>query len=146
MECIPAFKLALSLIAFAATSAHAAITLYNNDFPDGKIGTASRPDTGAGERESADDFLLKTGASLTNATFTGLLPANANVNKVIVEIYRVFPNDSDVSRTSGPPTFSNLPAIPTRVNSPSDVAFRERVSGTDLQYTTTKLPGSFVVA
>jgi hypothetical protein len=31
-----------------------------------------------------------------------------------VEIYRVFPADSDVGRTSGPPTFSTSPSIPAR--------------------------------
>jgi hypothetical protein len=38
----------------------------------------------------------------------------------VVEIYRVFPKDSDVGRTSGPPTFST-PQVPTRANPPSDV-------------------------
>jgi hypothetical protein len=46
---------------------------------------------------------------------------------VVVEIYRVFPNDSDVGRTSGPPTFST-DRVPTRVNSPADVAFAARAS------------------
>jgi hypothetical protein len=45
----------------------------------------------------------------------------------VVEIYRVFPLDSDVGRTSGPPTFSTA-QVPTRVNSPSDVAFTTRSS------------------
>jgi hypothetical protein len=36
-----------------------------------------------------------------------------------VEIYRVFPNDSNVGRTSGPPNFSTV-NVPTRTNSPSD--------------------------
>jgi hypothetical protein len=132
MKHLTKLKIVLSLIAFAATSAGAATTvLYNNDFPDGLMGTASRPDSGTGERETADDFVLTTGASVTGAAFTGLMPANASVKSVVVEVYRVFPKDSDVGRTSGPPTFSNLPQIPTRVNSPSDVAFGERVSGWD---------------
>jgi PEP-CTERM motif len=66
--------------------------------------------------------------SITSATFTGLLTGGAtvaNVGEVVVEIYRVFPNDSDVGRTSGPPTFST-PQVPTRVNSPSDVALDRR--------------------
>ena len=69
------------------------------------ITTASRPDTGAPfEIESADDFLTTGPTSLTSATFTGLLTGGAtpaNVGKVVVEIYRVFPNDSNERRTSG---------------------------------------------
>jgi hypothetical protein len=39
-----------------------------------KIATATRPDTGAPfEIESADDFVLTSGGSITSATFTGLL-------------------------------------------------------------------------
>src|SRR5262249_4452539 len=67
---------------------------------------------------------------LTHATFTGLLTGGANpgqINDVVVEIYRVFPKDSDVGRTSGPPTFGT-DRVPTRVNSPSDVAFDSRDS------------------
>jgi len=146
MKHVTAFKLVLPLVAFAATSASATTILYNNDFPDGRIGTASRPDSGSGERESADDFFLSTGANVTGAAFTGLIPANASVKSVIVEIYRVFPTDSDVGRTSGPPLFSNLPAIPTRVNSPSDVALDQRASGTGLQYSATSLQNGFTVA
>src|SRR5215468_558863 len=93
------------------------------------IATASRPDTGAPfEIESADDFVTTGPTSLTSATFTGLLTGGttpANVGKVVVEIYRVFPNDSNVDRTSGAPFFST-PEVPTRVNSPSDVELDDR--------------------
>jgi len=93
------------------------------------IATASRPDTGAPfEIESADDFVTTGPTSLTSATFTGLLTGGttpANVGKVVVEIYRVFPNDSNVGRTSGAPFFST-PEVPTRVNSPSDVELDDR--------------------
>src|SRR5262249_57331019 len=51
-----------------------------------------------------------------------------DVKITVVDLYRVFPLDSDVGRTSGPPTFST-PQVPTRVNSPSDVAFVSRDSG-----------------
>ena len=54
--------------------------------------------------KSADDFILGTHTSITGATFTGLLTGRAplsSVGEVRVEIYRVFPNDSDVGRTSG---------------------------------------------
>jgi hypothetical protein len=91
------------------------------------MATATRPDTGAPfEIEAADDFVLTSGGSITSATFTGLLTGTMpTVGEVKVEIYRVFPNDSDVGRTSGPPTFST-PEVPTRVNSPSDVEFADR--------------------
>src|SRR5262249_20208265 len=96
---------------------------FSTGNPDGKMASASRPANGAAfEIESADDFLLTTATEIKSATFTGLIPSGATINQVVVEIYRVFPNDSDVSRTSGPPTFST-PQVPTRVNSPSDVAF-----------------------
>jgi len=49
----------------------------------------------------------------------------ADIGEVRVEIYRIFPKDSDVSRTSGPPTFSTT-QVPTRVNSPSDVELEDR--------------------
>jgi hypothetical protein len=93
------------------------------------IATATRPaSAGKFEIESADDFFLTSATSITNATFTGLLTSGAttaNIGEVRVEIYRVFPVDSDVGRTSGPPTFST-PQVPTRVNSPSDVEFDDR--------------------
>jgi hypothetical protein len=65
---------------------------------------------------------------------------------VRVEIYRVFPNDSDVGRTSGPPTFSTS-QVPTRVNSPSDVAFSE-VDAADgsLRFSTDVLAATFTAS
>src|SRR4029077_19664216 len=58
-----------------------------------------------------------------------------DITQVQIEIYRVFPNDSDVGRTSGPPTFSTT-QVPMRVNSPSDVAFdtRNSLSGGGLNF------------
>ncbi len=102
--------------------------LFSTGDPDGKMATASRPaSAGKFEIESADDFVLTQPTSITNATFTGLLTGGATVadiGQVRVEIYRVFPNDSDVGRTSGPPTFSTS-NVPTRVNSPSDNEFHD---------------------
>jgi hypothetical protein len=94
---------------------------FSTGSPDGKIATASRPDSGGGvfEIEPADDFTLTGPTSITSATFTGLLPENfqGSIGQVVVEIYRVFPKDSDTNRT---------PNVPTRTNSPSDAAFGER--------------------
>ena len=102
---------------------------FSTGNPDGLMATASRPESaGKFEIESADDFALASTTAIQSATFTGLLTGGASVSdigEVRVEIYRVFPLDSDVSRTSGPPTFST-PKVPTRVNSPSDVELADR--------------------
>jgi hypothetical protein len=100
---------------------------------NGQIATASRPSSpGKIEIETGDDFVVSGGTlKLTSATFQGLIPTGSslsNIGTVRVEIYRVFPADSDVGRTSGPPTFSTS-QVPTRVNSPSDVALDSRESG-----------------
>jgi len=119
---------------------------------DGKIATASRPSSaGKIEIESADDFVVTGGnLSLTSATFQGLIPTGASlssIGSVGVEIYRVFPLDSDVTRTSGAPTFSTS-QVPTRVNSPSDVEFASRDSGSGggLTFTPGILASSFTAA
>jgi PEP-CTERM motif len=93
---------------------------FSTGAPDGKMAMATRPDAGGKiEIESADDFVLQGTTQLNSATFTGLLPSNSSLTDILdvrIEIYRVFPKDS------GP--FDNN--VPTRVNSPSDVAFDER--------------------
>ena len=129
-----------SLIA-VAVPANASSFNFSTGDPDGKMATASR--TGPGfEIESGDDFALLAQTLIKNATFTGLVPTGASVSNVTVEIYRVFPNDSDVGRTSGAPFFSTT-QVPTRLNSPSDVAFDSRSSGTGLSFSTNVLAGSF---
>ena len=86
--------------------------------------------------------------SIKTATFTGLLiggATTANIGEVRVEIYRVFPADSNVARTSGPPNFST-PQVPTRVNSPSDVELDDRDTAPppgNLTFTTKVLSGTF---
>ncbi len=115
---------------------------FSTGVPDGLIATGSRPDSpGKIEIESADDFLLTSQTLIDHATFTGLLTggaSTANISQVVVEIYRVFPNDSDTSRT---------PNVPTRMNSPSDVAFDDRDSAASgLSFTTTVLNQSFTAA
>jgi hypothetical protein len=123
--------------------AQASPFFFSTGNPDGKIATATRPGAGTFEIESADDFVLTSATALHSATFTGLIPTGSSVQNVVVEIYRVFPKDSDVGRTSGPPTFSTS-QVPTRVNSPSDVAFdtRESASG-GLSFITNVLAASF---
>jgi IPT/TIG domain len=98
---------------------------FSTGLPDGKVATISEPPNAHNSKvefESADDFNLTTETRINHASFTGLLTGGAtlkDVQNVFLTIYRVFPNDSNVGRTSGPPTFST-PQVPTRVNSPAD--------------------------
>ena len=123
--------LTASLAILAVSPACADPFFFSTGDPDGLIATASRPDSpGRPEIESADDFVLTQNTRITGGSFTGLLTGGASmasISEVVVEIYRVFPLDSDVTRTSGPPTFSTV-QVPTRVNSPSDDAFATRSS------------------
>jgi len=112
--------LGLALVAIASVPAAGTPFTFSNGSPDGLMAMASRP--GVSEIEAADDFAVTGPTTLTGATFTGLIPAGTpltNITEVVVEIYRVFPNDSDQTRT---------PNVPTRVNSPSDTAFDSRDS------------------
>jgi hypothetical protein len=124
-----------------------AAPFFSTGTPDGKIATASRPGSaGISEIESADDFILGSATTLTGASFTGLVPVGSSIKDVIVEIYRVFPLDSDIGRTSGAPIFST-PQVPTRMKSPSDVALASRDSGgASLSFTTSVLAASFTTA
>jgi hypothetical protein len=103
--------------------------VFNTGNPDGLMATATRPESaGKFEIETGDDFVLTQQTLITGAAFTGLIPSGASISdikNVVVEVYRVFPADSNQGRTSGPPTFST-PNVPTRVNSPSDVALDKR--------------------
>ena len=127
----------------AATPTQAASPFhFSTGNPDGKIATASRPGPASGtnqETESADDFALSAAETvIDHATFIGLIPGKVSVSditQVRVEIYRVFPKDSDTSRT---------PQVPTRANSPSDVEFDDRDSATGaLTFTAEVLDSDF---
>ena len=144
------FAIPLSLLGclFALPAAADTPFFFSTGIPDGNMATATRPGVSAFEIKSADDFVLTKSTSITSATFTGLLPLGASaadVKDVVVEIYQVFPKDSDVGRTSGPPTFST-PQVPTRVNSPSDNAFDTRDSTTGLTFSTRVVSDSFTAA
>lgn len=133
---------AVSICLLTALPAAATPFFFSTGNPDGKMATASRPDVPPGsEIESADDFILSTETKITSATFTGLLPLGAplsSISDVVVEIYRVFPKDS-----TNPPDGR----VPTRTNSPSDVAFdsRESAAGT-LSSTPSIVSASFTAA
>jgi len=103
------------------------------------IAVASRPDTGGVlEKESADDFVTTGLTTINGATFTGLLTGTTpTIGEVTVEIYRVFPFDSSV-----PPSTT----VPTRANSPSDVAFASRTSGAGLTFSTSVLSLTFTAS
>ena len=115
--------LGVALAAIASVPASGAPFTFSNGSPDGRMAMASRPAFGGSlEIEAADDFALTGPTTITGATFTGLIPTGApltSITKVVVEIYRVFPEDSDQGRT---------PHVPTRVNSPSDNALASRDS------------------
>jgi hypothetical protein len=96
--------------------ASASSFFFSTGSPDALIGTLSRPaSTGLVQTETADDFILSQCVVISQATFTGLLTSGASlasINNVEVEVYHVFPADSDANRTIN---------VPTRANSPSDV-------------------------
>ena len=109
--------LALALAVCYAIPAWADSFSFSTGSPDGKLGALSRPAGSQGiETETADDFVLTQPTVISSATMHGLLiPAGTPVSsltRVEVEIYHVFPLDSDTVRT---------PNVPTRTNSPSDV-------------------------
>lgn len=126
-------------LALHASIAQATPFLFNNGLPDGRMAAAARPaDGAAGQIETADDFIIENQTRLTSATFTGLLASGAtlaSLRDVTVELYRTFPFDSDTARSI---------RVPTRANSPSDVAFGARsVSATTLSFSAVVLNAAF---
>src|SRR5258707_13834624 len=90
---------------------------FSTGNPDGKMATLSRPASpGKIQTETADDFTIVSNTTLiSQATFTGLIPSGAPLSSALnveIEIYHVFPNDSDTNRTLH---------VPPRANSPGDV-------------------------
>ena len=130
---------AFGLTVLAAGPAMGAV-IYNNLTPNNLMAIATRPDTPSFEIEAGDDFVLGSRTSINGASFTGLFVPGptggaTSVSQVIVEIYRVFPLDSNTART---------PNVPTRANSPSDVAFDSRDSGANsLIFNTNVLAATF---
>jgi hypothetical protein len=134
----------LGVPALLAAPAAADTFFFSTGTPDGKIATLSRQASpGLLETETADDFILKTATSLTQATFTGLLPMGSSpsdVSNVEIEFYHVFPKDS---------AFPPSPNVPSRVNSPADVeigsATRDGAAGT-LNFSASILNSNFTAA
>lgn len=136
------FWLIASLVTTAALPALADPVAFSTGTVDGRMAAASRlPTAGRFEIETADDFTVAARTGFTHATVTGLLVGGASVadiQAVATEIYRVFPLDSNSAST---------PVVPTRVNSPSDVATAIRDSaGGGLSYTATVLSSSFTAS
>jgi hypothetical protein len=110
-------------VAGLAASAGAQTVVFSTNKPDLRMGVAARPEAeNAVEIEAADDFVLTADTRLTGVNLVGLVPPGTpwcNITRVTVQVYRVFPLDSDPGRTA---------RVPTRVNSPADVAFVSRDS------------------
>jgi hypothetical protein len=126
--------LLLSLV----STASADVFSFSTGNVDGGMAMASRPDgNGKIEIEAADDFILPSTTSISSATFTGLITRGtaADISQINVEIYRVFPKDSGVPSGN----------VPTRVNSPSDVAFnnRDTAGGGIASFSTALLSNNF---
>jgi hypothetical protein len=137
--------LAVAVSMLSAAPAFADPFAFSTGSVTNQIAIASRPDAGGKtEREAADDFVTTAQTMITSATFTGLfvgLPGAGapTLGEVVVEMYRVFPKDSDTVRT---------PNVPTRANSPSDVAFDSRDSAVagQLSFSTAVLNTSFTAS
>jgi len=132
----------IGLSLFISGAARAGVFTFSTGDPDGKMATLVRPSgTGSLETETGDDFLLSSQTSINGATFTGILTngtSASNITQVLLEIYRVFPNDSQ-----DPPSGH----VPTRMNSPSDVAFQDRDSSAgSLTFSTEDISDNFSAA
>ena len=125
-----------------ATPVWAGTFSFTTGNTDGLLGALSRSEsTGKIETETADDFILTETTVINAATITGLITAPlANISNVEVELYHVFPLDSDTLRQ---------PRVLTRVNSPADIeidaATRDGSDGT-LGFSASPLNASFSVA
>jgi hypothetical protein len=136
----PAAIAALTFAAMLPLPAVADSFTFSTGLPDGRIATLSQPGGGLGvETETADDFILSQPTSLTQATFTGLIPSGVSVTRVEIEFYHVFPTDS-----AFPPSGN----VVSRTNSPADVeiasATRNSLAGT-LSFSTITLSPNFSV-
>ncbi len=130
----------LVLICCSVVPARAGDIFISTGDPDGKMAMATRPSgNGKIEIEAADDFILTQDSKINGISFTGLFSGRstaADISQVVIEIYRVFPQDS------GEPPDLN---VPTRSNSPSDIAFASRDSAASggLTFTTNALNPTF---
>jgi hypothetical protein len=125
----------LVFLCFRATPAMADL-IFSTGNPDGLMAMASRAPNS--QIEAADDFIITRSTTITSATFTGLITGGvplSNIGEVNIDLYHVFPTDSDTVRT---------PNVPTRVNSPADTEFdgRNSVAG-DMSFVTSIIGAGF---
>ena len=106
---------AILATAFGVAPLSATSFFFTAGTADGRLASLSQPASSSKlETETADDFILSETTVIRGATITGLVVANAaqpSIENVEIEIYRVFPNDSQ------PPSGN----VPSRMNSPADV-------------------------
>ena len=141
-------RIGIAALAFAAVvmplPAAADAFMFSTGNPDGRMATVTRPESaGKIQIETADDFVLTAQTSITQATFTGLIPLGASlssIKNVEIEFYHVFPTDS-VNPPSG--------NVVSRTNSPADVeiaaATRDAAAGA-LSFSASLVNSSFMVA
>ena len=136
------WSIAILAAGLAVAPLSAASFFFTTGNADGRLASLSQPGTSTKlETETADDFILSETTVITGATITGLIVPNAaspSIDNVEVEIYRVFPNDSQPA--SG--------TVPSRMNSPADneidVATRDARRGT-LSFATRIQDANFTV-
>ena len=123
MKTIARMALTSMFSLWLTTPASADLFSFTTGTPDGLLGALSQPAApGTLETETADDFILSQATFISGASIVGLIPPGAplaGISNVEVEVYHVFPADSDTSRSAN---------VPTRANSPSDVVFNTRDS------------------
>jgi hypothetical protein len=144
MKTINCITVGAATLLLLASHAPAASFSFSTGEPDGNIATLSRPASpGKLQTETVDDFVATQAVVISQATFTGLLPAGADlttISGVEIEFYHVFPGDSAL-----PPSGN----VPTRTNSPADVeidsATRDSADAS-LTFTATILNPSFTAS
>ena len=107
MPWIPCFLAALALALMLGATASAGDFFFSTGDPDGRIASVSHPESrGKTEHESADDFILTSRTELRHAAFTGVLfhGGRGEIRDVVLELYHVFPKDSNATRTPECPT------------------------------------------
>ena len=117
---LPLLGLIAALVSGLATPAAAVPFFFSTGNPDGLMAMGARGPNS--QIEAADDFVTTAPTIITSATFTGLITGGvplSNITEVNIDLYHVFPIDSDTTRT---------PNVVTRANSPADTEFDGRNS------------------
>ena len=126
-----------SLILGQGIAAATPVTLYSNLTVTNGMAAASHPPlSGSGvENEAADDFVLGGGALVSEIKFIGLLTSGS-----LISLGRTWSFTASSRTTARSPPDGR---VPTRTNSPSDVAFDERGASDFSSVTVTTLAPSF---